>query len=135
MLDLRDWEVVGYDSMVDHCSDLERCRVVEELSRNIGRYLDAIQYWRYAQRKREVSETTEFLLHMIDDAPQQAGELGDCGVWVCRNMETHVIRQERKVSGDREWYASEYRKRMMDTFFRARFDWQPPTPPPPPPPG
>jgi Ulp1 family protease len=133
VLDLRDWAVIGYDSMMGHCTDEERNRIVEELARNIVRFLDAIEYWRHAHRKRELQDTTEFLLDMLDDVPQQDGDLGDCGVWVCRNMETHVNRQERMVSGDTQWFAREYRKRMMDTFFRARYDWEPPKPPPPPP--
>lgn len=130
VLDLNDWQVVGYDSFERLCKDTpdDRNIIVEELGDNIVRFLDAIGFWRKSGRQRELGDTTEFRLNLLDDVPQQVGPLGDCGVWVCRNMETHVNRTERKVTEDRRLFALKYRKRMMDTFFRARFDWQPPSP-------
>lgn len=135
VLDLRTWDVTAYDSCKKMKCHKEVLLIVEELGQNVVRYLDAIGFWRHVDGGRFFKgDTCEFLTHMMEDVPQQGGFLGDCGVWVCRNMEKVAYQEDYRVSGETDLIATDYRRRMIDTFFSARFDWEPAPPPLPPPP-
>lgn len=133
VLDLRFFDVTGYDSLPNLCGDNERTELVRELGRYIVHYLDAIRFWSKLGDgyKKPFHDTCQLRLELLKDVPVQNSGLGDCGVWVCRNMETIAYNQDYRMSGDTESFALEYRQRMMQTFFRSRFDWRPLSPPPP----
>ncbi|XP_071694530.1 uncharacterized protein [Rutidosis leptorrhynchoides] len=59
---------------------------------------------------------------MYIDSPQQSGYYGDCGVWVCINMERVFCQLTYPFEKDTAKVALEYRHRMGKAFFRSRIE-------------
>ena len=119
--DLIQFDVTIYDS-AQHIGTIEdRLEALNRFGDGLKEYLDAIQYWENAGCDTALDHPLTFRYNPYPDMPQQTGPLGDCGVWVCKYMEKLAHKLDLKETGSTKALAWDYRMRMAELFFRARF--------------
>ena len=119
--DLISLDVTIYDSAERIGSIEDRLEVLKRFCDGLKEYLDTIDYWERAGCETAWDHPFNFRYNPYPDMPQQSGRYGDCGVWVCKYMEKLVHKIELKETGSTADLAWDYRMRMLEEFFRARY--------------
>ena len=117
--DLLQFNVTVYDSAVHIGSKKDRLDALRKFGDELNEYLHAINYWENVGCETALHYPFKFRYNPYQNLPQQSGPLGDCGVWVCRNMERVAYKIHLEESRSTKDLVFAYRKRMLDTLFRA----------------
>lgn len=110
VLDLPTMEMVVYDSL--RCSSILQVTLVQlmnKFSERLNKLTKKIKY----------RPTNSFSWKYADRAPQQSGRYGDCGVWVCKNMEMLVAGETIPTYDPNEAAeaAMHFRLKMAEVFY------------------
>ena len=119
--DIIKFEVTIYDSGQSIGTTEDRLEALNRFGDGLKEYLDAIQYWENAHCQTALDDPLTFRYNPFPDMPQQIGPLGDCGVWVCKYMEKLAYKLDLKETGSTKDIAWNFRNKMAETFFKARF--------------
>ena len=99
----------------------DRLEALNNFGDGLNEFLSAINYWENVRCETTLKSPFNFKYKPYLGLPQEQGPLGDCEVWVSKNMEKVVYKMEINEKGLRKGIAMAYRLRMLDTFFKTRF--------------
>ena len=112
-LNLVDWHLTVYDSLVCLTTDAQLASILCPLTENLVDLLSSAGYWRSSGRPRVTSPISWTRLPAAD-IPQQLSGSGDCGVMTCMYIEHLAFGQPFQFTGA-DCHA--YRRRMAVSLY------------------
>ena len=114
-LDLLQWNLTIYDSLIGHTSDERMSGVLRTLTDHLYDILLYAGYWRFSRRRCNATSLT-WTRRLANDIPQQLPASGDCGVMTCMYIEHLCLQKPFSFDGS---HCTAFRLHMAASLYKG----------------